>query len=351
MATGKDFSSDNAAPAHTAILAALAAANEGTSPAYGDDPWTAKLKERMCELFGRKVWTFPLLTGTAANAIALATMTPPYGAVFCHEDAHIRVDECGASEMMSGGARLVPVPGEAGRISLAALERIAARMPKGVMHHNQPAALSLTQGTESGTVYHPPQIAGLSAFAHALGLKVHMDGARFANAVASLSSSPAALSVDAGVDVLCFGATKNGALAAEAMIFFDEALAGRAIFFQKRAGQVASKMRFVSAQLLAMLEHDLWLENARHANQMAWRLAEGVAGLGLNPRYPVEINEVFLALPRAAADALRLEGFQFQVWGPEPEVGAGLYRFLASFATERADIDRLLAALKSVRKT
>jgi threonine aldolase len=311
MTTGKDFSSDNAAPAHKAVLAALAKANEGTSPAYGDDPWTAKLKERMCELFGRKVWTFPVLTGTAANAIALATLTPAYGAIFCHEGAHIHVDECGATEMMSGGAKLVPVPGEAGRISLAALELIAARMPKGVMHHNQPAALSLTQGTESGTVYHPEQAAALCMFAHALGLKVHMDGARFANAVVSLGASPAALSVEAGIDVLCFGATKNGALAAEAMIFFDQALAERAIYFQKRAGQVTSKMRFVSAQLLAMLENDLWLDNARHANEMAWRLAEGMAGLGLTPRYPVEINEVFLALPRAAADALRMEGFQF----------------------------------------
>jgi threonine aldolase len=351
MATGKDFFSDNAAPAHPLVMAALAKANEGTASPYGDDPWTAELKERMCELFGRRVWTFPLLTGTAANAIALATLTPPYGAVFCHENAHIHVDECGASEMMSGGAKLVPVPGEAGRISLTALERVAARMPRGVMHHNQPAALSLTQGTEYGTVYHPSQIAALSAFAHALGLKVHMDGARFANAVVGLSASPAALSVEAGIDVLCFGATKNGALAAEAMIFFDEALAERAIYFQKRAGQAASKMRFVSAQLLAMLDNELWLENARIANQMAWRLAEGAAALGHALRYPVEINEVFLSLPRSAAEGLRMEGFQFQTSGPEPASGAGLYRFVASFATEPADIDRLLRALKAVPPT
>jgi threonine aldolase len=175
-----------------------------------------------------------------------------------------------------------------------------------------------------------------------------MDGARFANAVVGLSASPAALSVEAGIDVLCFGATKNGALAAEAMIFFDEALAERAIYFQKRAGQAASKMRFVSAQLLAMLDNELWLENARIANQMAWRLAEGAAALGHALRYPVEINEVFLSLPRSAAEGLRMEGFQFQTSGPEPASGAGLYRFVASFATEPADIDRLLRALKAV---
>ncbi len=346
MSTGKDFGSDNAAPAHPAVLAALAKANDSNATSYGDDPWTARLRERMSELFGRKVWTFPTLTGTGANSIALATMTPPYGAIFCHEEAHILVDECGAVEMVSGGARLVPVAGEAGRISLASLEHAVARFPRGVMHNLQPAALSLTQGTECGTLYRPGEIAALAGFARASGLKVHMDGARFANAVASTGASPAALSVEAGVDVLCFGATKNGAMAAEAMVFFDEALADRAIYFQKRGGQVASKMRYVSAQLLAMFENDLWLENARTANARAFELSEGAIELGLTPRYPAEINEVFLPLSASQANRLRAEDFRFLSWGD----GGGLGRFVTSYATEKKDVDALLVALKAATK-
>jgi threonine aldolase len=346
MTTGKDFSSDNAAAAHPAVMAALARANEGTALGYGGDDLTAKLKDRFSELFGRKVWTFPMLTGTAANAVALATLAPAFGAIFCHEEAHILVDECGATEMMSGGARLVALPGEGGRIDGAALEATAARTPKTVMHNIQPAALSLTQATECGTVYSPADVKRLTGVARKLGLKVHMDGARFANAVVSAGVSPAALSVDAGVDVLCFGGTKNGALAAEAMIFFDEALAETAIYRQKRAGQVASKMRFVSAQLLALLDQDLWLQTARGANACAKALGLGAAELGAQPRYPVEINEVFLTLPHAAAGRLRADGFKFQSWGPELARGVGLYRFVASFATERQDVDGLLRALK-----
>ncbi len=341
MTTGKDFTSDNASPAHPSVLAAIARANEGTASAYGDDPLTERLKDRFSELFGRKVWTFPMFTGTAANAVALAALTPSYGAVFCHEDAHILVDECGATELMSGGAKLVPIAGTAARIDAAGLEAAALRLPKGVMHNNQPAALSLTQGTERGTIYAPADLARLTLSARKLGLKVHMDGARFANAVASAGVSPAALSVEAGVDVLCFGGTKNGALAAEAMIFFDEALAETAIYRQKRAGQVGSKMRFVSAQLLALIEGGLWLETARSANACAARLGKGAAELGAAPVFPVEINEVFLPLAVAPADRLRAEGFRFQHWGEAPG-GAGLYRFVASFLTEAGDVESLL---------
>lgn len=347
MSTGRDFASDNCAPAHPNVMAALVRASEGNVPSYGEDPLTAALRERFEDLFGRKVWVFPMFTGTAANAVALANITPPYGSVFCHEEAHIHVDECGATELMSGGAKLVTLPGDAGRISLAALERAVARWPKGVMDHVQASALSLTQGTECGAIYHPAQLAALTQFARTQGLKVHMDGARFANAVAASGYTAAELSVEAGVDVLCFGGTKNGALAAEAMIFFDEGLAETTIFRQKRAGQVASKMRFISAQLLALLADDLWLKTAQHANYMAFALSEGVAELGLTSRYPVEINEVFLELQPAAAAALRAEGFRFLTWGAEPETGPALYRFVTSFATERADVESLLRALRT----
>lgn len=347
MATGKDFSSDNAAPAHPKILEALTAANEGNASSYGDDPWTARLKERMSELFGREVWTFPVLTGTAANAIALATITPPYGAVFCHEAAHILVDECGGAELLSGGARLYPLAGAGGRIDPAAAEALCDRLDANGFHNHQPAALSLTQATESGTIYPIADLKGLIAPARARGMRIHMDGARIANAVARLGCLPAATTAEAGVEVLSFGATKNGAAGAEAVVFFDEALAERAIFFQKRSGHVPSKMRFLSAQLLAMLNGGLWIENAHLANDMARRLASGLAEIGLAPHWPVEINEVFLALSRGAADRLRATGFRFLSWGAEPETGVGLYRFVTSYATEARDVDQLLAALRS----
>lgn len=348
MNSAKDFSSDNAASAHPKVLAALAAANEGNVSSYGDDPWTARLKEHMSELFGREVWVFPVLTGTAANTIALSAITPPYGAIFCHEAAHILVDECGGTELLSGGARLMPLPGEEGRINPAALEAAIARLEANGFHNHRPAALSLTQATECGTVYPIAEVKRLAAVAHARGLRVHMDGARIANAVARLECAPAQATIEAGVDALSFGATKNGAVGAEAVVFFDGEPAGRAIFLQKRIGHVPSKMRFISAQLLAMLEGGLWLENARRANAMAARLAAGLPGIGLAPRWPVEINEVFVALPRAAADRLRADGFRFLTWGAEPKPGEmGLYRFVTSFATELQGVDGLLAALEA----
>lgn len=352
MTTGRDFSSDNAAPAHPKVLEALAAANAGNAPSYGDDPWTARLKERMSELFGRPVWTFPVLTGTAANTIALASMTPPCGAILCHEAAHILVDECGGTELLSGGARLIPLPGEAGRIDPAALEAACAKLEANGFHNHQPAALSLTQATESGTVYPISDIKRLTGIAHARSMQVHMDGARLANAIVRLGCSPAAATIDAGVDALSFGATKNGAAGAEAIVFFDGDLAERAIFLQKRVGHVPSKMRFISAQILAILEGGLWLENARTANAMAARLAAGLRDMGLAPRWPIEINEVFIVLARASADRLRAEGFQFLTWGGEPKPGEkGLHRFVMSFATEADDVDRLLAALASASRT
>ena len=349
MGTGKDFTSDNAAGAAPAVIEAIARANAGTALAYGDDPYTAELQGRLAEIFEHDVTVLPMFTGTAANALALSCLAPPFGAVFCHSGAHIFTSECGAPEFYTAGAKLVPVEGDEGRIDSSALEKAIADLGHGVMHHFQPAALSLTHATESGTLYGPAQIAELSAIAHREGLKVHMDGARLSNALAAQGVSAAEATWKAGIDVLSFGLTKNGGMAAEAVIFFDEALATQALFRQKRAGQVASKMRFVSVQLLALLEDGLWLKLAAHANSMALRLAMGARAAGVEVVLPTEINEIFLKLDRTVADRLRDDGFLFHPWDAEPARGPSSYRFVASFATEPADIDALTAGLRRTR--
>jgi threonine aldolase len=349
LGTGKDFTSDNAAGAAPGVIEAIARANVGTALAYGDDPYTAELQGKLAQLFEHDVTVLPMFTGTAANALALSCLVPPFGAVFCHSGAHIFTSECGAPEFFTGGAKLIPLEGDEGRIDPYSFERALTDLGKGVMHHFQPAALSLTQATESGTLYDPSQIGRLSAIAHREGLKVHMDGARLANALAAQNSSPAEVTWKSGVDVLSFGLTKNGGIAAEAVIFFDERLASEARFRQKRAGQVASKMRFVSVQLLALLQDGLWLDLARHANTMARRLASGVSTLGLSAALPVDINEVFLEFDRSIANRLRTDGFEFHAWGAEPAQGACVYRFVTSFATEPADVDALVAGLMRTR--
>jgi len=290
-----------------------------------------------------------MFTGTAANALALSCLAPPFGAVFCHSGAHVFTSECGAPEFYTGGAKLIPIEGDEGRIDPWALENALADLGRGVMHHFQPAALSLTHATESGTLYDPVQIAELSAIAHREGLRVHMDGARLSNALAAQGASPAEATWKSGIDVLSFGLTKNGGIAAEAVIFFDQALAAEARFRQKRAGQVASKMRFVSVQLLALLEDSLWLKLAAHANSMALRLAMGARAGGVEVVLPTEINEIFLKLDRTVANRLRDDGFAFHPWDGEPAQGPGIYRFVASFATEPADIDALIAELRRTR--
>ena len=254
MGTGKDFTSDNAAGAAPAVIEAMSRANSGTALAYGDDPYTAELQIKLAEIFEHDVTVLPMFTGTAANALSLSCLAPPFGAIFCHSGAHIFTSECGAPEFYTGGAKLIPIDGDEGRIDPSAFEKALAELGQGVMHHFQPAALSLTHATESGTLYDAAQIAELAAIARRAGMRVHMDGARLSNALASQGASPGDVTWKAGVDVLSFGLTKNGGIAAEAVVFFDEALASEARFRQKRAGQVASKMRFVSVQLLALLE-------------------------------------------------------------------------------------------------
>jgi threonine aldolase len=337
-----NFCSDNVAGASPEILAAIAKANEGTAMPYGDDPLTEGLESRFAEIFEAPVTVFPVTVGSAANALALSALVPPYGAIYCHTEAHINVDECGAPEFYTGGAKLVGLPGEQGKLRAEDLAAALDRAGVGVVHHVQPVAVSLTQATEAGTVYSPNEIERIAAVAHQQQLRVHMDGARFANAVASLGCRPADLTWRAGVDVLSFGATKNGAIAAEAVVFFDRSLATGFEFRRKRAGHLCSKMRFLAAQLDAYLTDDLWLHNADRANHMATRLTAGLTAVpGIELVHPVEANEIFATFPEAIATALERDGFQFYRWSSDPQL---VVRLVTAFDTEEAAVDTLVAA-------
>ncbi|GAB4394473.1 MAG: low specificity L-threonine aldolase [Kiloniellaceae bacterium] len=335
-----NFASDNVSGVCPEILEAIARANAGSAMPYGEDEITRRLEAQVAEIFEHEVAVFPLATGSAANSLALSALVPRYGAIYCHREAHVNVDECGAPEFFTGGAKLVPLEGPHAKIDAATVA--AAVSGAGVVHHVQPAAVSITQASEQGTVYTPQEVAALAAVAREHGLALHMDGARFANALARLGCTPAEASWKAGVDVLTLGATKNGALAAEAAIFFRPEQAADFGFLRKRGGHLFSKMRFVSAQLEAYLTGDLWLRNAMHANAQATRLAEGLAALpGVELTAPVEANEVFAALPRALVEGLQARGFVFYVWrdaGPKP-----LVRFVTAFDTRAADVAALLA--------
>ncbi len=335
------FASDNASGAHPAIMAAIVEANQGRVMAYGDDPITQGLAARFSEIFEHDCAVFPLSTGTAANALAMSQLSPPHGAIYCHREAHLNVDECGAPELFTGGAKLIPIDGEAAKVTPEALE--AAIFGAGVVHHAQPAVLSISQSTELGTLYHPAEIAELAAVAKHHQLAFHMDGARIANAVAAHGCRPAEITWQAGIEALSFGATKNGCIAAEAVVFFDREKAKGFTFRRKRAGQLLSKMRFISAQLAAYLEDGLWLANAAHANAMATRLGAGLADLpSVRLAAPVEANEIFVHLPADLASFLRAEGFIFGDWG---QPGQGLYRFVTDFETPETHVDALHAAI------
>jgi threonine aldolase len=342
------FTSDNAFGVAPEILAAIERANIGAVSSYGGDEITKGLALRFADLFEREVAVFPVATGTAANAISLATLTPPYGAIFCHEDAHVNVDECGAPEMYSGGAKLVGLGGADGKIDAGLFEAALKGYRKDDVHQVKAASLTLTQSTEAGTVYTCAEVARLADIAHARGLAVHMDGSRFANALVSLGCSPAEMTWKAGIDALSFGATKNGALAAEAVIFFDPGKAADFELRRKRGGHLFSKMRFLSAQLDAYLEGGLWLRLARHANAMAARLAKGLATVeGATLAGPVEANEIFVRLPLATAARLRAAGAAFHPW-PKPGDGEGFgtVRLVTSFATREAEVDAFLEAAR-----
>lgn len=343
-----NFRSDNEVGAHPAILEAVNRAfSGGTAHSYGADEWTHQVERRLREIFEKPdLIVFPVATGTAANALALSCCTPPWGAIYCHPEAHIQVDEANAPEFFASGAKLVPIAGPAGKMDTKALADALAQPVYGVVHHPQPAAVSITQATECGTVYDPHDIAVIATAAHRHGLKLHMDGARFANALSFIGCSAAELSWRAGVDVLSFGATKNGALAAEAVVFFEPELAREFEFRRKRSGHLFSKMRFLSAQLAAYLTDGLWLANAHHANSMARRLVAGLTTLkGTQLLYPVDANEIFVILPPGVHDALQAAGAQYHPW-PSDRPGERAFRLVTSFNTDSAEVDRFLSIAK-----
>jgi threonine aldolase len=349
-----NFASDNTSGAHPKVLQALSAVDAGPAMPYGNDPVTERACRRLAEVFEHdRLAAYPLATGTAANALSLACLTPPWGAVFCHRDSHINTDECGAPEMMTGGAKLIPLDGDHGKLTPAALEAALAGAHPGFVHAVQPHVLALTQATEAGTVYTPDEVAALAEIAHARGLTVQMDGARFANALLTLGCTPAEITWKAGVDVLAFGATKNGTLGAEAAVFFRPDLAQGFEYRRKRAGHLVCKMRYLSAQLEAYLADDVWLLNAGHANDLARRLGDGLARLeGCRLLHPVEANEVFAEVPTALADGLEAAGFGFYRWGAGGAAdGTVGIRLVASWTSEPASVDSLLHTAQRLTQT
>ena len=332
------FFSDNAAAACPEALAAIAGANR-IDTAYDGDAWSKRLNAAFSALFEREVEALWVSTGTAANSLALAALCPPYCSIVCHRDAHIQTDECGAPEFYTGGAKLLLGDGEGAKLTPAGLDSLLATIRPDV-HQVQPAALSITNASEYGCVYSPAETAALGDLAKRRGLRFHLDGARFANAVARLGCAPADLSWRAGVDALSFGFTKNGALAAEALILFDPALSAATHFRRKRAGHLLSKGRYLAAQILAMLEDGLWLRNARAANDAAARLAAAAGGDRL--LLPVEANEMFIRVSPEEAAALRAQGFDFYDWGP------GEARLVTSWDSDPADVDALAAAIRAL---
>ena len=336
-----NFMSDNAAGACEAVLAAVAGAAAGTARAYDGDALSARLDGVFGELFGTACTVLPVTTGTAANALALAAMTPPWGAIVCHRDAHIQIDECGAPEFFTGGAKLLLADGADGRLTPAGLDAALAGH-RGDAHQVQPRVLSLTQATEWGTVYAPDALAALGDHAGAKGWRLHIDGARFANAVAHLGCHPGDISWRAGASALSFGFIKNGGMSAEAVVLFDAALAEELRFRRKRAGQMPSKGRFAAAQLIAMIESGAWLANARAANAGAARLAAAAAGRLVAP---VEGNTLFVDVGTGGAAALRAQGFDFYDWG---DAGSGQARLVVSWDTPQAHIEALGRALAAL---
>ncbi len=335
--TGANFHSDNVAPVADEIIAAIAAVNSGPAPAYGEDAVTARLAASLGDLFERPVVVHPVASGTAANCLALMSLVAPGGAILCHDGAHIRVAEEGAPAVFIPGADCLGVAGALGRIAPDALDRALAALSAPAN-----AALSLTQVTEWGTVYGLDDIARLAGAAHDAGLRVHMDGARFAGAVAALGCNPAEATWRAGIDVLSLGASKNGALNAEAVVFFDPGLAEHADPGRKRTGHVYSKMRFLSAQLEAYVQGGLWLRLSARANASAKRLADGLAAIpGVTLTAPCEANLVFAEMPAAVRAGLAADGFSFATWRD-----GTTSRLVTSYATTAAEVDAVVGAAR-----
>ena len=336
------FASDNYAGICPEALQALLSANNGHASAYGDDDWTRRVSDRLRELFETDCDVYFVFNGTAANSLALASLCQSYHSVICHELAHVATDECGGPEFFSNGSKLLSAKGENGKLSPDAILEVIER--RSDIHYPKPRVVTLTQVTEVGTLYRTDEVTAIADLAHSKGLRVHMDGARFANAIAALGVTPADMTWRAGVDVLCFGGTKMGLPVGEAVVFFDRSLAEDFAYRCKQAGQLASKMRFLSSPWLGILEGDAWLSHARHANAMAQRLSTGLAKIpGASLMFPTEANGVFASLSPAVQDGLRGRGWRFYSF-----IGAGGSRFMCAWDTTPERVDALLADLREL---
>jgi threonine aldolase len=338
------FASDNVVGACPEVLDAIISANDGIASPYGNDEWSKNLQNKFSEIFEKEIIVYPTVSGTAANALALSALTPVFGNIYCHKLSHINTDECGAPEFYTGGAKLVTLKGVNGKITSEELSKNIGGV--GIVHHTQPSVVSITQLCETGEAYQLDEISAISEIAHKNNLKMHMDGARFANALVSLNVSPAEMTWKSGIDVLSFGATKNGCIAAEAIIFFKPELVGNLPFLMKRSGHLLSKMRFVSAQLDAYISNDVWLRNAKHANKMGKKLSDG---LNSNPNielaYPTQANEVFVKLSRRVIEHLNSEGYKMN----EEELDGKAVRLVTAWNTEASDVDQLLQIISEVK--
>jgi threonine aldolase len=348
------FASDNWAGAHKSIAERLLAESPGYAAAYGNSDLDKKVEARFSEIFEREVSVFFVATGTAANSLSLASVQRPGGITFCHQEAHAIQDECGAPEFFSGSSRLMPVAGDFGKIDPAALSAKIAAFPEDAVHHGRASAVTITQATEIGTVYSLPEIGEISAIARKRNLPLHMDGARFANALVALNATPAEMTWKRGVDILSFGGTKNGCWCAEAIVFFNPDQAKEMPFIRKRAAQLFSKSRFISAQFDAYFENGLWLDLARHSNGMADRLRAGI-GASNSARlvWPTASNEVFAVIQKSAAKTAEDKGAKFYEWpipAGMPDLASEsetLVRLVTSFATTEADVDGFLKCLSA----
>ena len=337
----RHFASDNYAGSTPEAWAALEEARHGHAPAYGDDAWTDRAAKLIRDLFETDCEVFFVFNGTAANSLALATCCQSYHSILCHELAHVETDECGAPEFFSNGTKLLQIKGDNGHIDPAAIEHTVKKRTD--LHFPKPRAVTITNSTEVGTVYTPDQIKAIWAKTKSLGLRLHMDGARFANAVASLGCTPKEITWQAGVDILCFGGTKQGIAVGEAVVFFNRDLAKEFEWRCKQAGQLASKMRFLSASWVGMLRDGAWLRHASHANAMAARMEAAIRDLpGVKLLFPRQANAVFAELPLPAAEKLRAKGWLFYSF-----IGAGGCRLMCSWDTQPEDVDAFAGDLKA----
>lgn len=335
-----EFRSDNCGRAAPELIEALVQANVGSALGYGGDEHTQQLQERFSTLFEHPVQVFPVPTGTGANALALAAVGTPFGAVYCSPEAHINTSECNATSFFGGGLKVTPVAGIDGKVDPLALEHALSTSGKGQAHKNQPQAINLVQATDMGAVYSVDEVKALSKIAHANELIVHMDGARFANAVATLGCTPAELTVKAGVDILSFGVTKNGGLLTDAIVVFNPQIANNIGFHLRRAGMIWSKMRFASAQVLAYVRDDLWLRLAKQSNAAALTVAQGIANLeGVKLLAPVQANELFVEMNPKAIDALIADGVLFY------RRGTNLFRLVCRWDTTQNEIVQLITLI------